>query len=243
MNVCNRRLLGIGLFLLYCLILTATKAPAIELELYTGGTVDTRGQGYQYFGLGVGQPVTERWTFMGKVVGNYLHYQYESGPRIIRASAPGVRFQIGPKYFDEQRYFILTGGLDYRNTSLSHRDPASRTRGARTGGTIEAIYSQALTETFRTDLVLNYSSIGDFTWGRARLKHLIAVDPTRHRIFVGLEGIGQGNRDYNAQQIGPMVEFQRLQEQFSIVLSGGYKRSSTFTHTAYFGLELYYKIR
>ena len=81
---------------------------------------------------------------MEKLIGNYLHYEYDSGLNNIRARAPGVRFQIGPKYFTEGLYFILTAGLDYRNTALSHNDPKSETKGGRTGGTVEAIYSQDL---------------------------------------------------------------------------------------------------
>jgi len=222
--------------------LYANAAVASELELYTGVAVDTHGQGYEYVGLGAGQAVNDRWTFMGKIIGNFLHYEYESGSRDIRARAPGVRIQIGPKYFTEGRYFILTAGLDYRNTSLSRSDPKSDTQGARTGGTIEAIYSQDMSRRFTTDLILSYSSIGNFTWGRGRLKYLTSFEPASHRIFVGFEGIGQGNSDYTAQQVGPIIELQRFKQPFSIVLSAGYKHSSTFSHSGYFGLEIYHKI-
>ena len=215
---------------------------AAELELYTGASVDNHGQGFEYLGLGLGQPLNDHWTFMGKILGNYLHYEYESGFRDIRAKAPGVRLQIGPKYFTEGRYFIFTAGLDYRNTSLNHRDPGSDTEGARTGGTVEAIFSQDLFQRLTTDLIVNYSTIGNFTWGRGRLKYLTIFDPTKHKFFVGIEGIGQGNSDYKAQQVGPMIEWQRLKEQFSIVLSGGYKHSSSFAHSGYVGMEVYYKI-
>jgi hypothetical protein len=215
---------------------------ASELELYTGASVDTRAEGYEYFGIGLGQPISEHWTFMEKLVGNYLHYEYDSGSHTIRARAPGVRFQIGPKYFTEGRYFILTAGFDYRNTTLSRNDPSSKTKGARTGGTIEAIYSQDLLEKLTTDLIIDYSSIGNFTWGRGRLKYLTFAVPGIQKLFIGIEGIGQGNSDYTAQQVGPMIELQRVKEQFSIVLSGGYKHSSTFSNIGYVGLEVYYKI-
>ena len=215
---------------------------ASELELYTGATVDTEAEGYEYFGLGVGQSLSDHWTFMEKLIGNFLHYEYESGSHNIRAKAPGVRFQIGPKYFTEGRYFILTAGVDYRNTTLSRNDPKSKTKGAKTGGTIEAIYSQDLLARLTTDLILDYSSIGNFTWGRGRLKYLTSTTPGTQKLFVGIEGIGQGNSDYTAQQAGVIVELQRVKEQFSVVLSGGYKHSSTFSNTGYFGLEVYYKI-
>ena len=35
---------------------------ASELELYTGVSVDTRAQGYEYFGVGVGQQISDHWT-------------------------------------------------------------------------------------------------------------------------------------------------------------------------------------
>jgi hypothetical protein len=68
---------------------------AFELELYTGASVDTSA-GLQYFGVGVGQPINDHWTFMEKLIVNYLHYEYDSGSNNIRARAPGMRFQIGP---------------------------------------------------------------------------------------------------------------------------------------------------
>jgi len=224
------------------LFLWPLKAVPSELELYTGAAVDTQAQGYEYFGLGYGQPINDQWTFMGKLIGNFLHYEYESGSDNIRAKAPGFSFKIGPKYFTEGRYFILTAGLDYRNTTLSRNDPDSKTKGAKTGGTVEAIYSQDLVERLTTDLIVNYSSIGNFTWGRGRLKYLTVATPGTQKLFFGIEGIGQGNSDFTAQQVGAVVELQRLKEQFSIVLSGGYKHSTTFSNTGYFGLEMYYKI-
>jgi hypothetical protein len=221
---------------------TAPMLIASELELYTGASLDTRAEGYEYFGLGLGQSLNDHWTFMEKIVANFLHYEYDSGSHSIRARAPGVRFQIGPKYVGEGLYVIFTGGFDYRNTTLSREDPKSETKGARTGGTVEAIYSQDLFTRFTTDLILNYSSIGNFTWGRGRLKYLASTEPGAQKIFVGLEGIGQGNSDYTAEQAGALLELQRLKENFSIAVSGGYKHSSTFPHTGYFGLDLYYKI-
>jgi len=215
---------------------------AAELELYTGASVDTRAEGYGYFGLGLGQPINDHWTFMEKAVGYFLHYEYDSGSNTIRAKAPGTKFQIGPKYFTEGRYFILTAGVDYRNTTLSPNDPMSDTKGAKTGGTIEAIYSQDLPARLTTDLIINYSSIGNFTWGRGRLKYLTFEVPGSQKIFIGIEGIGQGSSDYTAQQVGPMIELQRVKDQFSVVLSAGYKHDSTFPNTGYFGLEFYYKI-
>ncbi|MGE5302606.1 MAG: cellulose biosynthesis protein BcsS [Alphaproteobacteria bacterium] len=215
---------------------------ASELELYTGVNLDTRAEGYEYFGLGLGQSLNDHWIFMEKAIANFLHYEYDSNSHMIRAKAPGAKFQIGPKYVGEGRYFILTAGLDYRNTSLSHADPKSETKGARTGGTVEAIYSQDLFARLTTDLIINYSSIGNFTWGRGRLKYLTSAEPGTQKIFLGLEGIGQGNSDYTAQQVGALFELQRLRENFSISLSGGYKHSSEFSHTGYFGLEIYYKI-
>ena len=116
-----------------------------------------------------------------------------------------MRFQIGPKYFTEGLYFILTAGLDYRNTALSRNDPKSETKGGRTGGTVEAIYSQDLLSRLTTDLIINYSSIGDFTWGRGRLKYLASSTPGAQKLFIGIEGIGQGNSDFTAQQVGPMM--------------------------------------
>ena len=234
------------LFLITCCVWASCLYPravlASELEFYTGATVDTEGQGYEYFGLGFGQPINAQWTLMGKIIGNYLHYEYDSGSNSISARAPGAKFQVGPKYFTEGRYLILTAGLDYRNTTLNRSDPKSRTKGAKTGGTVEAIYSQDLVAGLTTDLIFNYSSIGNFSWGRGRLKHLTLATPGTQKLFFGIEGIGQGNTDYTAQQVGAMVELQRLKEQLSIVLSGGYKHSSSFANAGYFGLEIYYKI-
>ena len=57
---------------------------------------------------------------------------------------------------------------------------------------------------------------------------------------LGLEFIGQGNRDYNAFQVGPVVELCTLSRNASVAFHGGYKNSSGISNSAYGGIELYY---
>lgn len=209
--------------------------------MVAGGTVDARGQGYQYYGLGAGAGVSDQWSWMVKIIGNFLRYEYEAGGRTIKARVPGARLQTGPKYFAEGTYLIVTGGLDYRDTSLSPDDKTSPARGAKTGAVLEALYNRDLKENFALDLIGSYQSIDNFLWGRARLKYLISSMPGMQRLFIGVDGGGQGNRDFTAQQFGAMMEIQRLQEGISLTVSGGYRRSKDTSNAGYFGLDLYYR--
>lgn len=213
------------------------------VEMYSGCQIDTHGQGYGYIGAGLDRNVSDHWALTAKIFGSHLIYEYESNADEIKARAPGVRLHAGAKHFDIGEYFIITGGLDYRDTSLSPDDKESDLRGAKTGASLECIYSKYVSERVVLDLIGIYSTIGNFTWGRARLKRLIpsiSVN-TGRQIFVGVEGTGEGNSDYSGYSIGSLIEIQKIKQRFSLLLAGGYKHTDSISDSCYLGLELYCK--
>lgn len=212
------------------------------LEMYSGWQADTEGQGCGYIGAGLDRNVSDHWALTAKVFSSYLYYKYESEPGIVKAKAPGLKLQVGTKYFDRGTYLIITGGLDYRDTSLRPDDKGSNVRGSRGGVTFEALYSRDLSERVVVELIGSYSTIGDTLWGRGRLKHLVSSlsgGKTNQKVFVGIEGVGQGNSDYSASQIGAFAEIQRIKEQFSVLLSAGYKHSNSISSLGYIAIEFY----
>lgn len=218
------------------------ETPVYGVEMYTGWSTDMHGQGFGYLGLGIDRTVKEHWAFTSKLFGSYLYYHYDAEPGEIDAEGPGLKLHIGAKYFDPGRFFIITGGLDYRDTSLSPDDRNSRVRGAKTGASVEVMYSDDITDRHVMELLGSYSTIGDSYWGRVRMKCVLSSLPESdqgRRVLAGLEIIGEGNSDYSAFRIGPLVELQLTAKRVSLLLNGGFKHTNDLSGTAYAGIELY----
>lgn len=213
-------------------------------EMYAGWSIDSEGQGYSYIGVGFDRIISKRWALTAKIFGNYNYYEYDSDLDIVEAKAPGLKVLIGTKHFKRGEYFILTGGLDYRNTSLSPDDKNSQLKGSKTGVIFETLYSKDLSGNFVLDLIASFSSIGDSLWGRGRFKYMLpsfSGDEVKRKVFIGIEGIGEGNSDYSAYRIGPIIELQNVKKKFSVLLDGGYKHTNSISSSGYFGIEFYHR--
>ncbi|MBU2563694.1 MAG: cellulose biosynthesis protein BcsS [Actinobacteria bacterium] len=223
---------------------TKDKTPApvtYAQEMYSGWYTDTEGQGYGYIGAGLDRIMSDHWALSAKLFTSYMYYKYDSGSDTIKAKVPGVKLLIGTKHFYKGTYFIISGGIDYRNTSLSPDDESSSVRGSKTGAILEAIYSKDISERLVIDLMGNYGTIGDSLWGRGRLKYLFSGDGVNQKVFIGIEGTGEGNSDYSAYRVGPIVELQIIKQGFSVLLAGGYKHTNSISSSGYLGIELYYR--
>lgn len=213
-------------------------------EMYTGWSMDTEGQWFGYLGLGLDRTISDHWALTVKTFGSYSYYDYESGLRVITAKAPGAKLMIGGKYFDTGVLLVMTGGLDYRDTSLSPDDTGSSVRGSQTGAVFEVLYLKDLTERSVIELLGSFSTIGDSLWGRARYKHLIPSLSKRssiRKVYAGIEVIGEGNSDYTAYRIGPLFEIQNISKNISLLFDAGYKHTDSVSSAGYFGIELYHR--
>lgn len=217
---------------------------AYGLEMYSGWHTDTEGQEFGYLGTGIDRIISEHLALTAKVFSSYSYYKYDSDAGTVRAKAPGLKFLIGTKYFNVGEYFIVSGGLDYRDTSLSPDDEDSPVRGAKTGAILEILYNKDLSKMYVAGLMGSYSTIGDSLWGRGQFKYLLPAfseDITDRKVFIGMEIIGEGNSDYSAFRMGPTIELQKIKQKFSVLLSGGYKHTNSISSSGYFGIDFYYR--
>jgi hypothetical protein len=109
-------------FILACSSLIMFSCPlaiAAESSLFSGGDIDTRGQGFAYLGLDVTQKVYENLSISGRVIPNYLTYKFRSGDDTVRANSSGIYTVAGIKLSFSQTTLGLFGGVEYRNTNLS----------------------------------------------------------------------------------------------------------------------------
>jgi hypothetical protein len=212
-------------------------------EMYAGGQADTRGQSYSYLGAGLDRNVTENFALTGKVFLEYLTYKYMTNDMQVDANAPGGRLMFGAKYFRSDLFLTLSAGVSTRDTSLSPDDKGSDVRGTRIGAAVEAMLWKKLSEKFSTEWLGSYNSSDDSLWGRARFKYLLPwfLSSERQRILIGIEGIAQGNHEYSSYQAGTTVELQRIKENYSILLSTGYRTNDSIPNSAYMGLEFYHR--
>jgi hypothetical protein len=75
---------------------------------------------------------------------------------------------------------------------------------------------------------ISYGTASNYTWGRLAAKHQITNMDWHGPItlYLGAEGIGQGNSDIRSWQGGGLLEFVFTHAQLSLVGRGGYKRST-----------------
>src|SRR4030043_870334 len=83
-------------------------------SLFSGGEIDTRGQGFSYLGFDITQKVTQHLSLAGRITPNYLTYKYRDGIQRIRAKSPGVYAVLGMKLSLNQTTLGLFGGTEYR---------------------------------------------------------------------------------------------------------------------------------
>ncbi len=214
-------------------------------EMYTGVQGDTQGQVFTYLGGGVDYSVGGAWALTIKTLGSYQIYKYVGTTDEVEAKAPGLRLQAGVKYARGDAYLILTGGVDYRNTSLNPDDPGAEVREAQTGVIIEAINGKEhfLSEKISMDLIGSFSTLGESFWGRARLKHLLAPlsNEGERKVSVGMEVAGGGSDDYASFQVGAVLEVKNLTKRFSVLFASGYRHNEGIPGSGYLGLEFYHR--
>lgn len=107
--------------------------------------------------------------------------------------------------------------------------------GAQSGLTTTGQFNHWGDGTTSTEVIANVNWGDPYFWGRARgTRRISGTDPARG-VNLGGELALQGNEDYRALQIGPLVELQR--GALKLIGGAGYKLQETFDNTAYFRAE------
>jgi hypothetical protein len=76
--------------------------------------------------------------------------------------------------------------------------------------------------------MVNYGGVDDYLWSRLAFKEQMTNRSWQgsNTLFLGVEGIGQGNEDIKSWQLGGFLELAHAPNGVSVMFRGGYKRSS-----------------
>jgi hypothetical protein len=76
--------------------------------------------------------------------------------------------------------------------------------------------------------LVNYSTADRYTWGRLGFKEQISNRAWErpNAVFLGVEGIAQGNHDIRSNQVGGLLEISNVPTNVSVMFKAGYKRST-----------------
>ena len=222
-------------------------AHAGALEGIAGWEGDVFEQGYGFVAVGLLSPSgPTNNLFLGRLTGSYLYYNYEDPNGKVQVRAPGVGVQAGIRRSGQSWAITLLGGGDLRWERRRYRDdPDFGNAVAKGGGTAQGEAYFRMSARLQSTLLVNYSGSARYTYGRAlttwQLSNLHWTAPTAW--FVGVEGIGQGNYESDALQVGGVLTCSILRPQLSISLRGGFKDASDTETTrrqgGYVGAGLY----
>lgn len=204
--------------------------PAAFWELISGYEGDSDGSGYAFFGPSVIRPIRPGLSWTARAFANHLAYEFSGAGGHTQVRSPGVSTGIGLQFGDKNFVRVLAGPeVKWRRTELTgpsgvvsaHRDARF---GTNTGGEIYA------NPTAHNNLhgIVNYNTTDRYSWARLGFKEQITnrAWENPNTIFLGVEGIVQGNTDIRARQLGGLFEYSRGPAKVSLVFKAGYKRST-----------------
>ena len=231
---------------LNCLVLVAIilagagTASAATYGLLLGGEADSDGQGYAYTGLMAEQQIAGGVSLLGKVWFDYLAYRFEKNQAPVRAKAPAIVPAVGFKYSGVNWYTSIWGGWERRNTVIKPTEADVGVKGVTDSAVVQWEGALRLETATYLEVLVSYSTKNDYFWSRGRAKQeLDPVSTGGYPLRLGVEVVGQGNKDYQALQVGPVAELLTLNRSISLIVHGGYKHSSSFNGSGYGGIELY----
>ena len=212
------------------MVILPVPAHAGAFEGIAGWEGDVFEQGYGFVAVGLLSPSgPTNKLILGRLTGSYLYYNYEDPNGDVRVRAPGVGVQVGMRWSGEAWAVTLMGGGDLRWER--RRFDADREFGnavAKGGGTAQGEAHFRMGRRWQSTLLINYSGSARYTYGRAlalvQLSNLGWTAPTAW--FAGIEGIGQGNYESDALQVGGVLTCSILRPQLSLSLRGGFKDAS-----------------
>jgi hypothetical protein len=208
-------------------------------DAYTGVHGDDESQFFAYLGVQEDLPwqVAELQLF-GHLFGAAQRYEYETGGRGVDADVQfvtpslGVRRGLGDSGWTAAAF--AGPKLQWKREDAPFID-SDRDLDIGVFVQAEAMYWE---EARSLHVFGNFSGIDAFFFGRLRGKQRIHDAGERCcNLFAGADVSRMGNEDYDAVQVGPLLEVQ-LGRVFLLV-RGGYQRDSSFDDLAYGGVELY----
>jgi hypothetical protein len=210
---------------------------------------DTHDTGYGFFGPAYNHPISENVAITGQVFGTYLFYEFDNsqgGRTSVRS--PGISPAVGLR-FGRKTTVKFTVGLSAKHESREIRDHSAfalaETDRWRTGASLGSDLYWNLTSRDNIHALVNYTTQDRYLWTRAGYKRQVSnLDWKGHTtLYLGVEGITQGNKDIWSNQAGALAEVLLVPSHVSLMFRGGYKRS-TFDigpdkSGPYYGVGLY----
>jgi len=193
---------------------------------------DTHGTGYGFTGPTFHRPVSRNVMFVAGAGVNYLYYGFDSGARgRTSVTSPGGSATAGVRLGD-RNWVQLQAGPGVKRRHEVVRDETDRIissqNNVEVGLNLGADVWMNPSPTRNIQGMLQYGGEDRYTWGRIGFKQQITNLNWRSRFthYLGTEYIGQGNHDIRSNQFGAFVELLHVPSSLSLMLRGGYKRSS-----------------
>ncbi len=226
--------------------LAASRCQASPVEGIAGWEGDGFDQGYGFASAGVSFLDGRTISIPLRVNGSYLYYNYDEAGDVVRVSGPGSAGLIGIRCTRSWgTVAALTGGEIRWERREREMPGATQARVAR-GGVVAQVEAEIVcSRRLRPFLLANYSGSARYAYGRAGLRWQMTNIDWRGPLTwsLGIEGVGQGNADTDAVQVGATLECALVRSRVSLSARGGYKDGASpdggRRHGEYVGVGLY----
>jgi hypothetical protein len=156
------------------------------------------------------------------------HHPIRDG--LTEVDGPGINPAIGLR-FGNRNWFRVMAGLEIRKHSETVGrldEPADEIDETRVGADLGADAWLNPSDRSNVHAMVHYGSASDYLWGRLMAKHQVSnfSGQGSATLYLGGELIGQGNQDIRSTQVGALGEVLLNRVQLSLVLRGGYKKST-----------------
>jgi len=221
--------------LVACLIVAAA-APALAGDnlIFGGGEVSGHDSSYGQVGVVTplpGNTMSDGWAV--RATTDALTYKYRA-TQDIKATGAGGQVTLGYQEAGAPGWWAFFTGPVFQYTHLSPDDPASRARGGVWGWIAQGEGEYFLTKNLKGNLGGSYIFAGnDAFWTRLRLLYRVSG-----QMFVGPEGIYQGDSDYRAWELGGGLFGIALDADTQLGLHAGVRKVQNFAASPYGGLEV-----
>ena len=196
-----------------------------------GFEADTHDTGYGFVGPQYVKPIQPNLAWIVGANLNYLYYDFPNTSGQTNVRAPGFAARGGVKFGDRNYVELSAGpGVKFRHTEVV--DPLSNvirsTSDTLVGLDVGGDLSVDPTSHNNISGIVDYNTIDSYTWSRLAYKEQVGNPNWSGRFtpYVGVEFVGQGNADIRSTQYGAFVEVVHVPSRISVMVRGGYKRST-----------------
>ena len=196
-----------------------------------GYEADTHDTGYGFFGPQYVRPFNDNMAFVASANANYLYYDYETAEGHTNVRSPGFT-TMGGVQFGTRNWFLLQAGPSFKRRHVEVLDFNDRVIRNDEGWDVGFNFGASLwvdpTTHNNIFAMYNYDAVDNYNWGRLAFKEQVANRDWSGAWtpYLGVEYIGQGNEDIRSNQFGGFVEILHAPSSVSVMLRGGYKRST-----------------